>query len=109
MRDYLTGREINIKEKVLVVGQKVYAKESYVSFDTSRLEGYPPKVYYDREENYLGQMYDIGVFELEDIEDLVESYADTCFSNHDLDDIRRLFINIRRNFYESLENNKKNL
>lgn len=26
MKDYLTGREINIKEAVLVVGNKIYSK-----------------------------------------------------------------------------------
>ena len=37
MKDYLTGREINIKEAVLVVGNKVYSKNSYISMDTRKL------------------------------------------------------------------------
>lgn len=104
MRDFLSGREINIKEKVLVVDNKVYSKDSYIAFDTSKLEGYPPKVYYDKDENFLGKMYDVGVFELDDLEDIVQSYADTCFSNHDLDDIRSFLIKKREDFYKKLEN-----
>ncbi|MDD7305898.1 MAG: aspartate 1-decarboxylase (aspartate alpha-decarboxylase) [Peptoniphilaceae bacterium] len=104
MKDFFSGREINIKEKVLIVGSKVYAKESYMAFDTRRLEGYPPKIYYDNDENLLGKMYDNKVYELEDIEDILITYSDTCFSNHDLDDLREYLIKKRQEFYRKLEN-----
>lgn len=106
MKDYKTGREINIKEKVLIVGDKVYSRDSYFSFDTRNLEDYPPKVYYDREDIYLGKMFDKGIFELEDIEDIVQSYSDTCYSNHDLEDIRSFLIKKREKFYKKLENDE---
>lgn len=107
MKDFLTGRKINIKEKVLVVKDKVYSKDSYFSVDTRALEGYPPKVYYDKNENYLGKIYDEDLIELEDIEDIVLSYADSCFSNHDLDDLRTFLKNKREDFYKSIEKIKK--
>lgn len=103
MKDYLTGREINIKESVLVVGNKIYSKNSYISMDTRKLEGYPPKVFYDKNQNFLGKMYDEGVYELEDIEEILLDYSDTCFSNHDLDDLREFLINKRKKLYKSLE------
>lgn len=103
MKDYLTGREINIKEAVLVVGNKIYSKKSYISMDTRQLEGYPPKIYYDKNKNYLGKMYDEGVYELLDIEEILLDYSDSCFSNHDLDDLRDFLINKRKKLYESLE------
>lgn len=103
MKDYLTGREINIKEAVLVVGNKIYSKNSYISMDTRKLEGYPPKVFYDKNHNFLGKMYDQNVYELEDIEEILLDYSDTCFSNHDLDDLREFLINKRKKLYKSLE------
>ncbi|WP_058990489.1 hypothetical protein [Anaerococcus rubeinfantis] len=103
MKDYLTGREINIKEAVLVVGNKIYSKNSYISMDTRKLEGYPPKVFYDKNHNFLGKMYDQNVYELEDIEEILLEYSDTCFSNHDLDDLREFLINKRKKLYKSLE------
>ncbi len=103
MKDYLTGRQINIKEAVLVVGNKIYSKNSYISVDTRKLEGYPPKVFYDKDHNYLGKMYDQGVYELADIEEILLDYSDTCFSNHDLDDLREFLINKRKKLYKSLE------
>lgn len=108
MKDFLSGRKIDIREKVLVVGRRIYSKDSYIVFDTRSLEGYPPKIYYDKNENLLGKMYDKGVFELEDIEDILESYSDTCYSNHDLDEIRKYLINRRKKFYRELENNGEN-
>lgn len=105
MKDYLTKREINIKEKVLVVGDRIYAKESYIAMDTRKLESFPPKVYYDKDHNLLAKMYDKGVFELDDIEDILLSYQDTCFSNHDLDDLRKLMIKRRESFYKRIEKN----
>ena len=102
MKDFRTGREIDIKEAVLVVGNKVYARESFIAVDTSNLIDYPPKVYYDKDENLLGNMYDEGVFELEDIEDILLDYEDQIFSNHDLDDIRKFLIERRKIFYEKL-------
>ena len=103
MKDYLTGREINIKEAVLVVGNKIYSKNSYISMDTRKLEGYPPKVFYDKNHNFLGKMYDQNVYELEDIEEILLYYSDTYFSNHDLDDLREFLINKRKKLYKSLE------
>ena len=103
MKDYLTGREINIKEAVLVVGNKIYSKNSYISMDTRKLEGYPPKVFYDKNHNFLGKMYDQNVYELEDIEEILLDYSDTYFSNHDLDDLREFLIKKRKKLYKSLE------
>ncbi|WP_236785352.1 aspartate 1-decarboxylase (aspartate alpha-decarboxylase) [Anaerococcus ihuae] len=103
MKDYLTGREINIKEAVLVVGNKIYSKNSYISMDTRKLEGFPPKVFYDKNHDFLGKMYDKGVYELEDIEEILIDYSNTCFSNHDLDDLREFLINKRKKLYKSLE------
>lgn len=103
MKDYLSGKEINIKEAVLVVGNKVYNKYSYISIDTRKLDGYPPKVYYDKNHNLLGKMYDKGVYELDDIEEILLDYSDTCFSNHDLNDLREFLIKKRKNLYENLE------
>ena len=62
MKDNYSGRDINIKEGVLVVNDKVYSKDSYIAVDTSKLEGYPPRVYYEKDQNLLGKMYDDGVF-----------------------------------------------
>ncbi|WP_049691102.1 hypothetical protein [Anaerococcus jeddahensis] len=106
MKDYLTGREINIKEAVLVVGNKIYSKNSYISMDTRKLEGYPPKVFYDKNQNFLGKMYDEGIYELEDIEEILLDYSDTCFSNHDLDDLREFLMNKRKQLYKMLENSQ---
>ena len=103
MKDYLSGKEINIKEAVLVVGNKVYNKSSSISIDTRKLDGYPPKVYYDKNHNLLGKMYDKGVYELDDIEEILLDYSDTCFSNHDLNDLREFLIKKRKNLYENLE------
>ena len=106
MKDIRTGREINIKEAVLVVGNKVYAKESFITVDTSKLIDYPPKVYYDKDEELLGKMYDEGVFELEDIEDILIDYEDQCFSNHDIEDMRKFLMERRKKFYEKLSQNQ---
>ncbi|MDU2354194.1 MAG: aspartate 1-decarboxylase (aspartate alpha-decarboxylase) [Anaerococcus sp.] len=95
MRDYKTGREINPKERVLVVNDKVYSNDSFIVFDTSKLDDYPPEVYYDREDIYLGKMFDEGVYILPDIEDILLNYQDQCFSNHDLDDIREFLVKRR--------------
>ena len=57
MKDFRTAREIDIKEAVLVVGNKVYARESYISVDTSKLKGYPPRLYYDKDEKYFCLLY----------------------------------------------------
>ena len=103
LKDYLTGKELNIKEAVLVVGNKVYSKDSYISMDTRKLENYPPKVFYDKNHKYLGKMYDEGVYELLDIEDILIDYSNTCFSNHDLDDLREFLINKRKDLYKRLE------
>lgn len=103
MKDYLSGKEINIKEAVLIVGNRVYNKSSYISIDTRKLDGYPPKVYYDKNHNLLGKMYDKGVYELDDIEEILLDYSDTCFSNHDLNDLREFLIKKRKNLYENLE------
>ena len=102
MKDFKTGREVNLKERVLVVGNKVYTNDSFVIFDTSRLDNYPPEVYYDREDVYLGKMFDENVYVLPDIEDILLSYQDTCFSNHDLEDIRKFLIRERKIFYDNL-------
>ena len=103
MRDYKTGREINPKERVLVVNDKVYSNDSFIVFDTSKLDDYPPEVYYDREDIYLGKMFDEGVYILSDIEDILLNYQDQCFSNHDLDDIREFLVKRRILFYKKLE------
>lgn len=103
MRDYKTGREINPKERVLVVKDKVYSNDSFIVFDTSKLDDYPPEVYYDREDIYLGKMFDEGVYILPDIEDILLNYQDQCFSNHDLDDIREFLVKRRILFYKKLE------
>ncbi|MBP2069464.1 MULTISPECIES: aspartate 1-decarboxylase (aspartate alpha-decarboxylase) [Anaerococcus] len=103
MRDYKTGREINPKERVLVVNDKVYSNDSFIVFDTSKLDDYPPEVYYDREDIYLGKMFDEGVYILPDIEDILLNYQDQCFSNHDLDDIREFLVKKRILFYKKLE------
>jgi hypothetical protein len=103
MKDYKTHREIDIKEKVLVVGKKVYAKESYIAFNTEELEGYPPRVYYDREDIYLGKMYDEGIYELEDIEDIVSVFVNSCYYYTDVEEIRSYLINQRKKFFEKLE------
>ncbi|RGB77333.1 aspartate 1-decarboxylase (aspartate alpha-decarboxylase) [Anaerococcus nagyae] len=103
MRDYKTGREINPKERVLVVNDKVYSNDSFIVFDTSKLDDYPPEVYYDREDIYLGKMFDEGVYILPDIEDILLNYQDQCFSNHDLDDIREFLVKRRILFYKKLE------
>ena len=50
IKDCKSGREIDIRESFLIVRGRVYAKESYVVFDTSKIKAYPPLVYYDREE-----------------------------------------------------------
>ena len=102
MRDYKTGREINPKERVLVVNDKVYSNDSFIVFDTSKLDDYPPEVY-DREDIYLGKMFDEGVYILPDIEDILLNYQDQCFSNHDLDDIREFLVKKRILFYKKLE------
>lgn len=103
MRDFKTGRLIDPKEKVLVVHNKVYSKDSFIIFDTRQLEDYPPEVYYDREDIYLGKMFDEGVYILPDIEDILLTYQDQCYSNHDLDDLRKFLVDRRISFYESLE------
>jgi hypothetical protein len=105
MRDCKTGREINPKERVLVVNDKVYSNDSFIVFDTSKLDDYPPEVYYDRDDIYLGKMFDEGVYILPDIEDILLNYQDQCFSNHDLDDIREFLIKRRILFYKKLEGN----
>ena len=107
MRDFLTNEKIDIKEKVLVVNDRLYRSKSYIAVDTRALEGYPPKVYYDKDKNFLAKMYDKGVFELDDIEDILLDYQDSCFSNHDLNDLRKVLVKARENFYKSLENTKK--
>lgn len=106
MKDFRTGREIDIREAVLVVGNKVYAKESFITVDTSKLIDYPPKLYYGKDEELLGKMYDEGVFELEDIEDILLDYEDQCFSNHDIEDMRKFLIERRKKFYEKLSQNQ---
>lgn len=103
MKDYKSGREINPKERVLVVNNKVYSNDSFIAFDTRKLESFPPEVYYDREDIYLGKMFDEGVFVLPDIEDIVLEQMDQCFSNHDSNDIREFLIKRRIEFYNNLE------
>lgn len=105
MRDFKTGRLINPKERVLVVKDKVYSNDSFVIFNTSKLEDYPPEVYYDREDIYLGKMFDEDVYVLPDIEEILLSYQDQCFSNHDLEELRKFLVNNRVNFFEKLEQN----
>lgn len=105
MRDFKTGRLINPKERVLVVKDKVYSNDSFVIFNTSKLEDYPPEVYYDREDIYLGKMFDEDVYVLPDIEEILLSYQDQCFSNHDLEELRKFLVNKRVNFFEKLEQN----
>lgn len=103
MRDFKTGRKVDPKERVLVVKNKVYTDDSFVIFDTSKLEDYPPEVYYDREDIYLGKMFDEDVYVLPDIEEILLNYQDQCFSNHDLDDLREFLVSRRILFYEKLE------
>ncbi|MBS6105920.1 MULTISPECIES: aspartate 1-decarboxylase (aspartate alpha-decarboxylase) [Anaerococcus] len=103
MRDFKTGRKVDPKERVLVVKDKVYTDDSFVIFDTSKLEDYPPEVYYDREDIYLGKMFDEDVYVLPDIEEILLNYQDQCFSNHDLDDLREFLVSRRISFYEKLE------
>lgn len=103
MRDFKTGRKVDPKERVLVVKNKVYTDDSFVIFDTSKLEDYPPEVYYDREDIYLGKMFDENVYVLPDIEEILLNYQDQCFSNHDLDDLREFLVSRRISFYEKLE------
>lgn len=103
MRDFKTGRKVDPKERVLVVKNKVYTDDSFVIFDTSKLEDYPPEVYYDREDIYLGKMFDEDVYVLPDIEEILLNYQDQCFSNHDLDDLREFLVSKRISFYEKLE------
>jgi len=103
MRDFKTGRKVDPKERVLVVKDKVYTDDSFVIFDTSKLEDYPPEVYYDREDIYLGKMFDEDVYVLPDIEEILLNYQDQCFSNHDLDDLREFLVSRRLSFYEKLE------
>lgn len=103
MRDFKTGRKVDPKERVLVVKDKVYTDDSFVIFDTSKLEDYPPEVYYDREDIYLGKMFDDDVYVLPDIEEILLNYQDQCFSNHDLDDLREFLVSRRISFYEKLE------
>ncbi len=103
MRDYKTGRLIDPKERVLVVKNKVYSNDSFVIFNTSKLEDYPPEVYYDREDIYLGKMFDEDVYVLPDIEEILLAYQDQCFSNHDLEELRIFLVNKRANFFEKLE------
>jgi len=103
MRDFKTGRKVDPKERVLVVKNKVYTDDSFVIFDTSKLEDYPPEVYYDREDIYLGKMFDEDVYVLPDIEEILLNYQDQCFSNHDLDDLREFLVSRRLSFYEKLE------
>ena len=102
IRDCKSGREIDIRESFLIVKGKVYARESYIAFDTSRLKAYPPVVYYDREDEYLGSFEEEGLYEFSDIEDDLLSYSDYCFSNHDLDDLRDLLVRKRKEFIKKL-------
>lgn len=105
MRDFKTGRLIDPKERVLIVKDKVYSNDSFVIFDTRKLEDYPPEVYYDREDIYLGKMFDEDIYVLPDIEEILLGYQDQCFSNHDLDDLREFLVARRISFYEKLEQN----
>ncbi|WP_363310575.1 aspartate 1-decarboxylase (aspartate alpha-decarboxylase) [uncultured Anaerococcus sp.] len=102
IKDHKSGREVDIREKFLLVRGRAYAKESYIAFDTSKLDDYPPIVYYDREDNYLGRFEEEGLYEFEDIEDILLSYSDYCFSNHDLDDLRSLLVRKREEFVKKL-------
>lgn len=102
IKDSKSGREIDIRENFLIVRGKVYAKESYIAFDTSKLEDYPPVVYYDREDSYLGRFEEEGLYEFPDIEDILLFYSDYCFSNHDLDDLRKLLVKKREDFVKNL-------
>ncbi len=102
IKDFKSGREIDIREKMLIIKDRVYAKESYIAFDTSNLKGYPPVMYYDREDEYIGRAYEDGLYELDDIEDILISYSDYCFSNHDLDDLRKVLIKKRETFLKNL-------
>lgn len=103
MKDYKTGREVDLRERVLVVKGRVYTNDSFVVFDTSKLKDYPPEVYYDREDIYLGKMFDEDVFILPDIEELLLGYQDQCFSNHDMEDMRQFLLKKREIFYKNLE------
>ena len=103
MRDFKTGRKVDPKERGWVVKNKVDTDDSFVIFDTSKLEDYPPAVYYDREDIYLGKMFDENVYVLPDIEEILLNYQDQCFSNHDLDDLREFLVSRRISFYEKLE------
>lgn len=102
IKDTKSGREIDIRERFLIVNKRVYAQESYVVFDTSKLEDYPPVVYYDREDKYLGRFEEEGLYEFPDIEDVLLSYSDYCFSNHDLDELRKLLVRKREEFVKKL-------
>ncbi|EEI85338.1 hypothetical protein [Anaerococcus lactolyticus] len=104
IKDCKSGREIDIRESFLIVRGRVYAKESYVVFDTSKIKAYPPLVYYDREDEYLGRFEEEGLYEFDDIEDILLSYSDCCFSNHDLDDLRQLLVKKREEFVRKLLN-----
>lgn len=105
IRDYKNGRVIDIRERFLIIRGRAYAKESYIAFDTSKLKDYPPIIYYDREDEYLGKIFEEGLYEFEDIEDILLSYSDYCFSNHDLDDLREVLVNKREEFVENLLKN----
>ena len=105
IKDFKNGREIDIREKFLLIGDKAYGKESYIAFDTSKLDDYPPIIYYDREDEYLGSFEEEGLYEFDDIEDILLSYSDYCFSNHDLDDLRSLLVRKRKEFLEKLLKN----
>ncbi|MEQ0487644.1 aspartate 1-decarboxylase (aspartate alpha-decarboxylase) [Anaerococcus murdochii] len=102
IRDCKSGRVIDIRESFLIVKGKVYAKESYIAFDTSKLKAYPPVMYYDREDEYLGSFEEECLYEFSDIEDDLLSYSDYCFSNHDLDDLRDLLVRNREEFIKKL-------
>lgn len=102
IRDCKSGREIDIREKFLIIRGMVYGRESYIAFDTSRLKDYPPIIYYDREDKYLGRIFEDGLYEFDDIEDVLLSYSDYCFSNHDLDDLRKVLVKKREEFVEKL-------
>ena len=95
IRDCKNGREIDIREKFLIIRGRVYAKESYIAFDTSKLKDYPTIIYYDREDKYLGKIFEEELYEFDDIEDILLSYSDYCFSNHDLDDLRKVLVKKR--------------
>lgn len=108
IRDYKTKRIVDIRERMLVIRDRVYTKDSYVAFDTSSLKGYPPRVYYDREDIFLGKMYDDDLYELDDIEDVLLLYQDQCFSNHDLDDLREVLCKRREKFLQKVFKKWKN-